>query len=441
MVGMLAIDVSNAFNSAPWNCILNSLRAMAVPEYLVDITTKYLSDRSVRYDNCGVTSEFAVRREVPQGSVLGPTLWNVLYNGLLKLALPRNVQLMAFADDVAIIATAEHGNFLHESLEPAFGQVNKWMDNGLTLSAHKTEAIVFTNRWSRNKMKVKCGGVTINSSNAIKYLGLTLDSKLNFIEHANVTYTKVSNTIKQLGYILPNLGGAKQWRRRLLGNVAISHILYGAPCWEAGMAKSAWSKLEKIQRRIALRIACAYSTVSYEAIAVVASIPPIRTKAKERTAIYNGGRAANEKVMMISRWQEEWTASTKGRWTYRLIPDVMTWFSRRHGDVDYHICQILTNHGCFNQYLKRIGKAGSDECAQCGISPDDAEHAVFVCDAWHRWRQEACVYLGIDYLTPENLISVMLRSKGNWQRTADLIRRIMRTREAEEHKRQQVPVQ
>lgn len=151
VVGMIALDVRNAFNSAPWNGILNSLRAMAVLDYLVSILSKYFFDRKVRYRNRGATIEFDVNRGVPQGSVLGPTLWNALYNRLLMLPLPSNVQLIPFADDVAIIATVEHGNFLNESLKPAFNQVSKWMaENGLTFAAHKTEAIVFTNRWSRN---------------------------------------------------------------------------------------------------------------------------------------------------------------------------------------------------------------------------------------------------------------------------------------------------
>jgi len=43
---------------------------------------------------------------VPQGSILGPTLWNIMYNGVLRLQLPNNVQSVGFADEIAIIVVA-----------------------------------------------------------------------------------------------------------------------------------------------------------------------------------------------------------------------------------------------------------------------------------------------------------------------------------------------
>jgi len=40
---------------------------------------------------------------VSQGSVLGPILWNLFYNKVLKENRLKNVQLIAYADDLAII--------------------------------------------------------------------------------------------------------------------------------------------------------------------------------------------------------------------------------------------------------------------------------------------------------------------------------------------------
>lgn len=107
--------------------------------------------------------------------------------------------------------------------------------------------------------------------------------------------------------------------------------------------------------------------------------------------------------------------------------------------MSYHLSQVLTGHGCLGEYLKRFGKTDNDRCALCGAAPDGAEHAVFQCDAFHQWRVEACVYLDVDQLAPENLTHIMLRSNSDWQRVSALIGRIMAAREREERSRQQGP--
>jgi len=75
-------------------------------------------------------------------------------------------------------------------------------------------------------------------------------------------------------------------------------------------------------------------------------------------------------------------------------------------------------------------------CPICGQAIDDAEHAVLVCDAWESWRREVCAYLGIAELTTSNIVPTMLQSKYNWDEISEMIKRIMRRREAEERQRQ-----
>lgn len=114
--------------------------------------------------------------------------------------LPENVQYIAFADDLVMVATAEHRNFLPEKLEPTFQLINDWMkSNRLSLAEHKTEAIIFTNRWSRKKLEMTCGRANILGGKNIKYLGLILDQKMNFIDHADTVYKKFPTPLGRWG--------------------------------------------------------------------------------------------------------------------------------------------------------------------------------------------------------------------------------------------------
>lgn len=69
----------------------------------------------------------------------------------------------------------------------------------------------------------------------------------------------------------------------------------------------------------------------------------------------------------------------------------------------FHMSQVLTGHGCFAAYLKIFKIQESDNCAQCGFSPNDVEHGFFYCDAWENWRRSTASELGVDILRPDNL--------------------------------------
>lgn len=317
---MLTLDVSNAFNTAPWEKIMEALGKKDVPHYLRGIKGSYLNNRKILHTLNGTTREFSVERGVPQGSLLGPCLWNVMFDSLLRLELPSDVEIIAFADDVAVIATAKHCCDLEEKLEETYELVDTWMRNhGLYLAEQKTEAIVFTGRYKDNSMRGHCGNTVITSKDSVKYLGVHTDRKLRYKEHATITAKKATETVRQMGYILPNVGSATQGRRRLMATVVTSKLLYGAPCWHQDMTEMAWRKLEAVYRRMSIITASAYRTISHDAIGVIASAAPFRVKAKIRSDGYNRQNKEKTRRQAEEKWQEDWTAAKSGKWTRRLI--------------------------------------------------------------------------------------------------------------------------
>lgn len=153
--------------------------------------------------------------------------------------------------------------------------------------------------------------------------------------------------------------------------------------------------LSKIQRRICLRVASAYCTVSGEAVRVISGIVPVDLMAFERSNVLDhreNPRIQDTDETLIT-WQNRWNNSSKGRWTYSLIRDLGPWVKRKHGTINFHLTQALSGHRCFAAYLHRFGKLNSSECWYCGHPSDDAMHTI--CDAWYQARNDTEVILGI----------------------------------------------
>lgn len=79
-VAILTIDISGAFDNLKWSCILEEMECNHYPDYLLALVTDFLHGRKI---SSGETST-TLTRGCPQGSVLGPTLWNIGYNRVIK---------------------------------------------------------------------------------------------------------------------------------------------------------------------------------------------------------------------------------------------------------------------------------------------------------------------------------------------------------------------
>jgi len=146
---MLTLDVRNAFNSAPWDAIVEAAESREVPSGLLGILKDYLSDHAVLVSSpSGFTHSMSCG--VPQGSVLGTDLWNLLYDGLLRTRMPEGVHLLALADDVSVLATHQIPFVLEEKLEEAYRIIEGWMSEKLA-AIHK-----------RSQLRVACGYRTVS---------------------------------------------------------------------------------------------------------------------------------------------------------------------------------------------------------------------------------------------------------------------------------------
>ena len=145
------------------------------------MVASYFSDRILKYDTEEGPKEYRVIGGVLHGSVLGPLLWNIMYDGLLQLKLPRAVTLVAFADDVALVIVGKHLEDVSNPFNVFFKKYKEYIDYiRLELAEHKTEAVLITGRKVVETITLRVGQYKITSQSAIRYLGVMIDTRLNF---------------------------------------------------------------------------------------------------------------------------------------------------------------------------------------------------------------------------------------------------------------------
>lgn len=149
----------------------------------------------------------AITRGVLQGSVLGPTLWNVFYVDLHSQETPLGLQLIGFADDLAIVATSRIPAGLEAIINPILEMVDVWTrSHGLSLAHYKTDAIILSRKRKYEVPALIVGGVPIPIKKEIKYLDVVLDSHLSFRKHIEISSSKALQTASALADWCQKLG-------------------------------------------------------------------------------------------------------------------------------------------------------------------------------------------------------------------------------------------
>lgn len=161
-----------------------------------------------------------------------------MFNELLQMKMPGNINgisistLIALADDVKILATGGTTSNLEKTINLSLDVVEKWMANlGLRLLVTKTKAIMLTTKRVYQSPVFFLESIEFHPKEHIRYLGIELRKKLGFGKHLECAAAKAIKTTFLLARLMPNIGGTKQKKRKLMKSMVRSKLLYAAPAW------------------------------------------------------------------------------------------------------------------------------------------------------------------------------------------------------------------
>lgn len=249
---MALLDIEKAFDNVWHDGLTHKLHQYNFPIYLVKIVANYLSDRTSQVSiGSSLSLPYAVNAGVPQGSILGPILYN-LYTSDIP-ALPNNGTLSLFADDSAISYEGRVIRTLVSKLQKGIDDYTSYLTTWkICVNGAKTQTIVFPHSKSERlkpATNIKVQGAEIEWSPEVGYLGLILDSKLLFRRHIDDRVEKSTILLKRLYPIINRRSKASTVNKLAVYKMIVSPMIeYAAPVWR-GCAKTHLQKLQVVQNK------------------------------------------------------------------------------------------------------------------------------------------------------------------------------------------------
>lgn len=192
-----SIDLEKAFDNVSHNLLLYKLQDLGFRGVCLSLLSTYLNERVLITSIRGVLSDRGIlSRGVPQGSVLGPLLFNIFISDMdINI---NGVNTINYADDNLTFTSGKFILDVANKLQLALDALHEWYKrNDLTINIRKSSIIIFGSKRRLDLIDLSAvsffiGSEEIPLKKSIKYLGLILDSTLTWNEQISKVQEKTS---------------------------------------------------------------------------------------------------------------------------------------------------------------------------------------------------------------------------------------------------------
>lgn len=291
----LLLDVSGAFENVSRPRLLHNLRSKRIDERIVRWIESFLDNRTtILKTKEHETNKVDVTVGIPQGSSLSSILFLFYNASLLEELRNKNIEACGFVDDVALLVKGNNAKENCEQLTEIHESVcKKWArTHGAKFSSSKYQLCHVTRKRQDISDAVTINGNTIVASKeAVKYLGVMLDSKLNWKAQINGNKTKALKTIGALASLAGSTWGARLIRmRQMMHAVFLRQLTHGCSVWytpheEKGHLKGVIKSLASVQYRAQRAIIGAYRVTSRSALQIETHTSPMHIYLDHMTSL------------------------------------------------------------------------------------------------------------------------------------------------------------
>ena len=249
--GLIIMDLSKAFDCLPHRLFLCKLHKYGVSKEACKLLHSYLLNRRQRAKiGCSRSDWVEMNKGVPQGSVLGPLIFNIFINDII-FYLRGDCSIFNYADDNTIGIAHKDLTELKGQLVKCTEKAIKWFEsNHMKSNASKFQAMIMKPGPSTEPIMVDINGQSVHPSDCVKLLGIHVDDKLRFQNHISVICSRASQQINALNRISKFL--SKDCKVKLYNAFILSNFLYCSIVWHFCSSHCTY-KMDKIQKR-ALRV-------------------------------------------------------------------------------------------------------------------------------------------------------------------------------------------